>query len=452
MPSSEPTILLLGTCDTKLPELLYTKSQLESQKSHVLLMDIGHTPTSHPEIDITQHDILNPELARKSSVNPPHSTDPSEGLDISSMSREAYINSLTPDAVRMVTTLTPSLHGILGIGGSCGTALAAAILRDAVPVGFPKLMVSTMASGDVGPYIGETDIAMMYSVVDIAGRNRVLDRVLGNAAAAIVGMGWGYLNRPKTMASTEGGKVRIGITMFGVTTPAVTMAKKHLELLFPGACEIYIFHATGSGGRAMERLIAEGQLDAVLDLTTTEIADEVVGGVLSAGPGRIRAATARNIPRVISVGACDMVNFGTFESVPPSFKGGHSGAGRVLHRHNPTVTLMRTTKEECEGIARLIAKNVLGDESNGKKRAHHSSASMTKVVFPVGGLSLLDVPDQPFWDPEADEVLFSTIEDELKGSGIEVIRDRRDVNDPGFATTVAEILHSLIEESSMLGL
>ncbi|KAJ5546745.1 hypothetical protein N7494_004330 [Penicillium frequentans] len=444
MPSSKPTILLLGTCDTKLPELLFTKSQLESQKSHVLLMDIGHTPTSHPEIDITQHDILNPELARKPSLDSPRNTDPPEDLDMSSLPREAYIKTLAPLAVRMVTTLTPSLHGILGIGGSCGTALATAVMRDAVPVGFPKLMVSTMASGDVGPYIGETDISMMYSVVDIAGRNRVLDRVLGNAAAAIVGMGWGYLNRRKT---TDGGKVRIGITMFGVTTPAATMAKEHLEFLFPGTCEIYIFHATGSGGRAMERLVAEGQLDAVLDLTTTEIADEVVGGVLSAGPGRIRAATARNIPRVISLGACDMVNFGTFESVPPCFQEGGSGAGRVLHRHNPTVTLMRTTKEECEKISKLIAKNLMGEEG-----ARHGSASRTKVIFPVGGLSMLDLPDQPFWDPKADEVLFSTLEHELKGIGIEVIRDKRDVNDPGFATTVAAILHGLIEESSMLGL
>lgn len=409
-------------------------------------MDIGHTPTSHPEIDITQHDILNSEEAQKSPLDTTRNTDPPKDLDVSSLPREAYIETLTPLAVRMVTTLTPSLHGILGIGGSCGTALATAVMRDAVPVGFPKLMVSTMASGDVGPYIGETDISMMYSVVDIAGRNRVLDRVLGNAAAAIVGMGWGYLSRRKTSASTEGKKVRIGITMFGVTTPAATMAKEHLELLFPGTCEIYIFHATGSGGRAMERLIAEGQLDAVLDLTTTEIADEVVGGVLSAGPERIRAATARNIPRVVSLGACDMVNFGTFESVPPRFLGGESGADRVLHRHNPTVTLMRTTKEECEKIASLIAKNLLGDEG-----AHHGSSSKTKVVFPVGGLSMLDLPDQPFWEPEADEMLFPTLENKLKGSGIEVIRDRRYVNDPGFATSLAEILHGLIEESSMLG-
>ncbi|KAJ5939570.1 hypothetical protein N7466_002704 [Penicillium verhagenii] len=449
MPSSKPTILLLGTCDTKLSELLYTKSQLESQKSHVLLMDVGHTPTSHPEIDITQHDILNPELARKSSPNSVNINIP-DASEISSLSRESYIKTLTPHAVRMVTTLTPSLHGVLGIGGSCGTALAAAVMRDAVPIGFPKLLVSTMASGDVAPYIGETDIAMMYSVVDIAGRNRVLDKVLGNAAAAIVGMGWGYLTRCKA-AEGSAGKVRIGITMFGVTTPAATMAKEHLELLFPGTCEIYTFHATGSGGRAMERLIAEGQLDAVLDLTTTEIADEVVGGVLSAGPGRIRAATARNIPRVLSTGACDMVNFGTAESVPACFRGGDSGVGRVLHSHNPTVTLMRTTKAECERIAKLIAKNLLGDASNGSKGGHHGSAR-TKVVFPVGGLSLLDVPDQPFWDPEADEALFSTLEDELKGSGIEVTRDRRDINDPGFAITVAEMLHGLIEESGMLGL
>lgn len=316
-------------------------------------------------------------------------------------------------------------------------------MRDALPVGFPKLMVSTMASGDVAPYIGETDICMMYSVVDIAGTNRVLGTVLENAAMAIGGMGVGYLRR--SLAEQEqrekdgdaGGKrsVQIAISMFGVTTPAVTHARHHLESILPD-CEVYAFHATGSGGRAMERLIREGRIDAVLDLTTTEIADEVVGGVLSAGPERLCAATKREIPRVVSVGACDMVNFGCSDSIPVSFREQkmEGGEGRVFHEHNEIVTLMRTTKEECVQIGRVIARNLKRDKS-GK----------TRVVLPVGGISMLDVPGGPFWDPKVDEVLFSTLEDELTGSGIQVMRDSRAINDPEFAVVVADELINLIQ-------
>lgn len=309
-------------------------------------------------------------------------------------------------------------------------------MRDGLPVGFPKLMVSTMASGDVSPYIGETDIGMLYSVVDIAGRNRVLDLVLGNAAGAISGMAKSYhdrgiaaANKEKEGEKSDGFGPRIGISMFGVTTPAVTIARKQLEGILPG-CEVYVFHATGSGGRAMERLISEGQLDAILDLTTTEIADEVVGGVLSAGPERLLAATKRDLPRVVSVGACDMVNFGTFDSIPDRFAG--SDKERTFHRHNPTVTLMRTTAEECKEIAKVIAGNIRG-------------AGRTKVLLPTGGVSMVDVPGQPFYKPDVDEVLFSTLEEELKGSGIPVVRDERDINHEEFAVAAAEMLRDLIE-------
>lgn len=302
----------------------------------------------------------------------------------------------------------------------------------ALPVGFPKLMVSTMASGDVGPYIGETDICMMYSVVDIAGRNGVLDTVLSNAAGAVSGMARIYSSNSNSNSSSALDKekgVRIGISMFGVTTPAVMSAKEYFEKMIAD-CEVYIFHATGSGGRALERLVREGRLDAVLDLTTTEICDEVVGGSLSAGRQRLCAATERDVPRVVSVGACDMVNFGAVESVPEVFR------GRLFHHHNPTVTLMRTTGEECVGIGKVIARNVRGD-GRGMK--------WTKVLLPTGGLSMLDVPGQVFWDPDADEVLFSTLEEELRGSGISVIRDERQINDPGFAVAAAEMLCQVIE-------
>ncbi|KAJ5827384.1 hypothetical protein N7447_004147 [Penicillium robsamsonii] len=419
MPPNTPIILLLGTCDTKLPELLYTKSQIESTNATVLLMDISRNPTTHDQITIPQ-----------SALTTPSAPIP----DLTTLPRAEYITTLTPYATKKVVSLHESrqIHGIIGIGGSCGTSLAAAVMRDALPVGFPKLLVSTMASGDVGPYIGETDISMMYSVVDIAGRNRVLEGVLDNAAGGIAGMASSFLKRQQNKEKQEveaSSGIRIGISMFGVTTPGVTRARERLEEVLAG-CEVYVFHATGSGGRALERLVREGQIDAVLDLTTTEIADEVVGGVLSAGAERLTAATERDIPRVVSVGACDMVNFGGVGSVPDAFR-----EGRLLHEHNATVTLMRTTKKECGEIGRFIAANLLRARDRVKR---------TKVILPVGGVSMLDVPGQPFQDAEADEVLFSTLEKELEGSGIPVVRDSCDINDPGFAVAVADELVKLI--------
>lgn len=421
---ANPTILLLGTCDTKLAELLYTKTQLE-QSSTVLLMDIGRNPTAHADITITQHDIL----------TAPENQQPYTGPKIDLLERAKYIAALTPYATNAVSNLhrTRRIHAVVGIGGSCGTALATTLMRDVLPVGFPKLMVSTMASGDVGPYIGETDITMMYSVVDIAGRNRVLERVLSNAAGAIAGMALAYSGISLESESETGARrVQIGISMFGVTTPAVTAARERLQSSIPD-CEVYVFHATGSGGRALERLVWEGQLDAVLDLTTTEIADEIVGGVLSAGASRLCAASTKDIPRVVSVGACDMVNFGTPESVPASFGDGK----RLLHRHNPTVTVMRTTKEECVEIARLLARNLLVGENGRVQR--------TRVILPTGGISMLDAPGQPFWDVEADETLFSTLESELQGSGVSVQRDPRHINDTGFAAAAVDLLRGLID-------
>ncbi|KAJ5494380.1 hypothetical protein N7463_010467 [Penicillium fimorum] len=420
MPPNTPIILLLGTCDTKLAELLYTKSQIESTNAKVLLMDISRNPTTHDQIAIPQS-----ALTRSTPIP-----------DLTTLTRAEYINTLTPYATQKVVSLHEShqIHGIIGIGGSCGTSLAAAVMRDALPVGFPKLLVSTMASGDVGPYIGETDISMMYSVVDIAGRNRVLEGVLDNAAGGIAGMASSFLQRQQNQLKHKveaSSGVRIGISMFGVTTPGVTRARERLEEVLAG-CEVYVFHATGSGGRAMERLVREGQIDAVLDLTTTEIADEVVGGVLSAGAARLTAATDRDIPRVVSVGACDMVNFGGVGNVPGAFR-----EGRLLHEHNATVTLMRTTKKECREIGRFIVRNLLRARDEGQLKR-------TKVILPVGGVSMLDVPGQPFQDTEADEVLFSTLEKELEGSGISVVRDSRDINDPNFAVAVADELVKLI--------
>ena len=422
------TILLLGTCDSKLAELLFVKHQIltTTATKEVLLLDLGRTPTTHPEINITQHEIL--QLA--STNNNVDSN--SSKVEVSTLPRQEYITYLLDHATSAVTHLhqTKPLHAVLGIGGSCGTALATGVMRNVFPVGFPKLMVSTMASGDVKPYVEETDITMMYSVVDVAGTNRILRRILANAAGAVGGMAELSLSLSNaTSGEGDDGKKRIGITMFGVTTPCVDRIREHLEQT--QNYEVYIFHATGAGGKAMERLVREGQLDAVLDLTTTEIADELVGGVLSAGPGRLSAAAGAGIPLVISLGACDMVNFGTRDSVPERFAGGD----RKLYQHNPTVTIMRTTPEECRDIARFMAKNLRDALWPDRIR----------LVFPTGGISMLDVPGQAFHDPEADAVLFNTIEQELAGTSIDIRRDPRHINDPDFAVALADSLVELMQ-------
>lgn len=308
-------------------------------------------------------------------------------------------------------------------------------MRNALPVGFPKLMVSTMASGDVKPYVEETDVTMMYSVVDIAGRNWILEGILRNAACAIFGMAGGYYESLlKSQSHREGGnggsrgKKRVGITMFGVTTPGVDRIRAHLEDVY--GFEVYVFHATGAGGKAMERLIREGQLDAVVDLTTSEVVDEVMGGVLSAGPERLVAAARAGIPQVVSVGACDMVNFGPRNTIPERYE------GRLIYEHNPTVTLVRPNAEETVEVARFIAE---------KLRTCAVKPELIRLVLPTGGISMIDTPGQPFYDPGVDEVLFSTLEKELEESGISIVRDPRAINDPEFAVRVADMLGDLVK-------
>ncbi|PWY67327.1 UPF0261 domain protein [Aspergillus eucalypticola CBS 122712] len=416
-----PTILLLGTCDTKWSELLYLHSQLTSNPSiSVLLMDVGRAATSSPLINI------------------PHPSLDGQTIDYTQLPRNDYIQSITHLSTPTVADLyhNGKIHTILSIGGSCGTTIATTIMRDALPIGFPKLMVSTMASGDVGPYIQETDITMMYSVVDVAGTNSILNRILRNAAAAGTGMAISYHDQLHTSESnsTDGHaqnglhkqneskqeapmKTKIGITMFGVTTPAVTQIRTYLESHLPDACEIYVFHATGSGGKAMERLIREQQLDAIVDLTTTEIVDELAGGVLSAGPGRLDAAAERGIPQVVSVGACDMINFGTKDTIPERF------SGRRIYEHNPTVTIVRTDEEENRRIGEFIVGKL------GKARCPENVV----VVLPTGGISMMDVPGNGFYDGKVDEVLFGTVEKGLEGSGVRVVRCQGDMNCKEFA-------------------
>ncbi|HLI91649.1 MAG TPA: Tm-1-like ATP-binding domain-containing protein, partial [Ktedonobacteraceae bacterium] len=314
------TVVLLGTLDTKGTEYAYLRRRVQEAGCEVILIDAGvrGEPLAPPDIS---HD----EVARAA------------GADVAQLAaagdRGAAVETMARGATAIVLDLfaRERLHGILALGGSGGSALATQAMR-ALPVGVPKLMVSTLASGDTRPYVGSVDVTMMYSVVDISGINRVSERILSNAAAAIAGMAQAYVN----FQPAPGAKPMVGATMFGVTTPCVTEARQYLE---ERGYEVLVFHATGTGGRSMEALVNGGFLAGVLDITTTELADELVGGVLSAGPDRLEAAGNHGLPQVVSLGALDMVNFGPMDTVPEKFR------QRKLYKHNPTVTLMRTTPE-----------------------------------------------------------------------------------------------------------
>ncbi|MBC7819357.1 MAG: Tm-1-like ATP-binding domain-containing protein [Planctomycetaceae bacterium] len=307
------------------------------------------------------------------------------------------------------------LAGVIGIGGGGGTALITPAMR-ALPVGVPKVMVSTMASGNVGPYVDCSDLTMMYSVVDVAGINSVSRRVLANAAHAIAGM----VQHPLPIAVE---KPTLGMTMFGVTTPCVDAVRKPLEAR---GYDCLVFHATGSGDRAMENLVRSGLIQGVIDVTTTAVADEVVGGVLTCGPYRFDAILDARVPYVLSVGALDMVNFGGKETVPAKF------LGRQLHAHNAQVTLMRTTPEENRQFARWIANKL-----------NRSAAPLT-LLIPERGVSTIDAAGQPFHNPDADAALFEELE-----RSVEQTEQRRikrlplHINDPAFAAALVNEFLSL---------
>ncbi|CAO2652302.1 Nn.00g005850.m01.CDS01 [Neocucurbitaria sp. VM-36] len=405
----KPNVALIGTCDTKLEELLHLRHEVLRHTVNVTLIDVGRTHTQHGHIAITSKELLRQHGG---------------GKDIEDLPRGDVIKTMAGCATKAVKTLFDegSIHAVIAAGGSGGTSLAAEVMRNAVPLGFPKMIVSTVASGDTGPIVEETDITLMYSVVDIAGLNEVLRKILSNAAAAIAGMAHAYASRCHDSSPTTK-KRRVGITMFGVTTPAVDSIRKYLESNYD--IETYIFHATGHGGKAMERLVREGGLDAVLDLTTTEICDYLTGGVMSAGPNRLEAAAEAGIPNIISVGATDMTNFGPMSTVPERYR------GRKLYEHNPVVTLMRTSKDEARQVGEFIVE---------KLQMHTKDANAIQVWLPSGGISAIAVPDGPFADEDADAALFDAIKDGLSGSSIKVVIDKRAVNDESFAHEIAEAL------------
>jgi len=397
------TVVLLGTLDTKGEEYDFLRRRVRKEGVDALLVDTGVLGVPLAEPDISREEVA--EAAGADAQELAKSGD-----------RGAAVEAMARGAAEIVKELHAQgrLDAVLALGGSGGTAIATHAMRE-LPVGVPKLMVSTMASGDTRPYVGAVDVTLMYSVVDIAGLNPISERILGNAAAAAAGMA--KVERPQAEAE----KPLVGATMFGVTTPSVTEARKRLEEL---GYEVLVFHATGTGGQSMEALIRSGFITASLDVTTTELADDLVGGVLSAGRERLEAAGELGIPQVVSLGALDMVNFGPFETVPPQFR------HRVLYKHNPTVTLMRTTPEECAELGRVIAEKL-----------NQAQGPLTLFV-PLKGVSLIATEGQVFHDPAADEALFGALRDHLDPD-VDLQELDLDVNDPEFARAMADRLDAL---------
>ncbi|MDT8899856.1 Tm-1-like ATP-binding domain-containing protein [Anaeroselena agilis] len=400
-------VILVGTLDTKGQEFKFIKELIEGTGVKTVVVDAGvkGKPPFPP-------DIANDRVAAAGGT-------PLDEL-LRKDDRGLAMEVMTKGAANILTELynKGEVAGVISLGGSAGTTIGTAAMR-ALPVGVPKVMVSTMASGDTRPYVGVKDITMMYSVVDISGINSLSRRILANAAFAVAGMAGGEL------PAGAQDKPLIAATMFGVTTPCVTKAKEYLEAQ---GYELLVFHATGTGGQAMEGLVDGGFMKGVLDITTTEWADELAGGVLSAGPHRLEAAGKNGLPQVVSVGALDMVNFGPPDTIPAKYK------DRLFYQHNPTVTLMRTTAEECRKLGEIIAAKL------------NAAQGPVALFLPLKGVSLIDTAGKPFFDPEADAALFDALRTNIDRAKVELIEMDNDINDDEFALAMAAKLQSYLEK------
>lgn len=400
------TIAIAGTFDTKGAEYLYVKELIESLGLGTFTIHTGvFEPTFKPDVSNTQ-------VAEAA------------GMDIKTLvdkkDRALATEVLSKGMEKLVLKLYKQgkFHGIISFGGTGGTSLVTPAMR-ALPIGVPKVMVSTVASGNTAPYVGASDIVMMPSIVDVAGINSISTKIFTNAVFAIAGM----VKFENTKVVDK--KPLIAATMFGVTTPCVTTATKYLE---KRGYEVLIFHATGIGGQSMEALIAGGFIEGVLDLTTTEWADEIIGGVLNAGPYRLEAASKNHIPQVVSVGALDMCNFGTYDTVPKKFE------RRNLYKHNPTVTLMRTNVEENEAIGKKLVEKL------------NMAKDKTTLMLPLKGISGIDVEGQPFYGVEEDKMLFDTLRNGVNKNSVEVIEMNCAINDVEFAEAAAQKLIDLMNK------
>ena len=404
-------IALIGTLDTKGEEFSFLRDRIQRAGLGTIMIDVGVLGRPLFEPDISGVEVAaaaNEDLASLQSCG-----DRGRSVTAMALGATVVLRQLFEQQI---------VHGVVSLGGSAGTAIGTAAMR-ALPFGFPKLMVSTVASGDTKPYVGTRDICMMPSVVDIAGLNHVSRRILCNAAAAICGM---VTSEPDSAADK---KPAIAATMFGVTTHCVTIARRQLE---ERGYEVLVFHATGVGGRAMEQLIEDGTFQAVLDITTTELADELVGGVMSAGPHRLEAAGRKGVPQLVCPGAIDMVNFGPVDSVPLEFR------NRNLYRHNPSVTLMRTTPEECAEIGRITAIKL-----------NRASAPVT-VLVPLQGVSAIDTPGGPFFSQAALQAYCKALKEALSPT-VRLIELDAHINDEVFAVAAAELLMELLPVVSETG-
>jgi uncharacterized protein (UPF0261 family) len=402
--------VLIGALDTKGAEFAFVKDILMQAGVETLVINTGilEEPAFTP-------DISSAEVAAEGGAS----------LDElrQTKDRGKAVAAMTAGAAQIVKRLVAEeeVGALFGMGGTAGTTVSASAMQ-ASPVGIPKLLVSTIASGNTRPYVGEKDIMMMYSVIDIAGLNSLSMRILSNAAYALIGMIRG--GQGEKAAAMQKAKPMLGMTMFGVTTPCCTKVREALEAK---GFEILVFHATGAGGMAMEELIRAGFIQGVLDITTTELADDLVGGVFSAGPDRLLAAAERGIPQVVSVGALDMVNFGPPETVPAQFQ------GRTFYQHNPTTTLMRTTVEENRELGRRLARKL------------NLNAGRTIVLFPHGGVSLLDMSGKAFDGIEERKALFEGLRSELDPA-IPLIETQDDLNHPAVADTIASQFLTLYDK------
>ena len=406
MKSDIKTIAVIGTLDTKGEEHAFVAAEIRERGYDVLLIDLGTGSEPSVAPDVTRYDVaaaagldLGPLLERK---------DRGECVVAMSQAAPIFLEKLAREG---------RIHGVISLGGGGGTALGTAAMR-ALPLGFPKLMVSTLASGNTAHYLGTKDIAMMPAIVDVAGLNRISRMVFSRAAAAICAM-------VATPWVSDHGKPIIAASMFGNTTECINIAKEVLE---DAGYEVLVFHATGTGGKAMEDLIASGMVDGVLDITTTEWADELVGGTLGAGTTRLDAAGRAGIPAVIAPGCLDMVNFGARESVPERF------TGRNFYIHNPQVTLMRTTADECAELGRIIAT-----------KANSYTAPVT-IMIPENAISVISAPGQPFYDGAADAALFDAIRSHAL---VPVLSYKESINSRVFAEAAANQLLKNIQSNKL---